>query len=233
MDLLILIPARGGSKGIPGKNIKLLAGTPLINYSIEAARSIAADHNICVSTDDDAIIDCVRATGLPVPFKRPDELATDRAGTYEVVLHALDHYEEQGVHYDAVLILQPTSPMRSSSHLQEAMKLYSDNVDMVVSVMLAKSNPYTTLLGEDHDGFLHRLSGETLTRRQDAPRLWQLNGSIYIVNCESLRKHTSFWDFPRIKRYEMQEKYSVDIDTRFDWELAEWLIGREKETGVD
>jgi N-acylneuraminate cytidylyltransferase len=227
MGILILIPARGGSKGIPGKNIKLLAGRPLIHYSIEVARSVVPDQHICLSSDDDAIIACARDTGLSIPFKRPDELSTDQAGTYEVILHALDHYKSRGIHYDAVLLLQPTSPLRRSLHLKEALKLYSDDLDMVVSVMEAKSNPYANLLEEKQDGFLHRLSGKVLSRRQEAPRLWQLNGSIYIINSLSLRKHTSLWDFPRIRKYEMPEEYSVDIDTPFDWKLAEWLVSRQ------
>ena len=228
MDLLILVPARGDSKGIPGKNIKLLAGKPLISYSIDVARKICADRDICISTDNDEIIDFVESTGLIVPFKRPAELATDRAGTYDVIVHALDYFEKEGRKYDTVLLLQPTSPLRLPSHLHEAVKLYTVNTDMVVSVMEAKSNPSINLLKEGPDGFLHRLSEKGITRRQDAPTLWQLNGSIYLINCDTLRKYTSFWEFPRITKYVMQEQYSVDIDTQFDFELAEWLISEKK-----
>ena len=114
MKLLYLIPARGGSKGIPRKNIKELSGKPLIAYSIDVARQLTDDCNICISTDDDEIMQVVTSYGLTVPFKRPDFLATDSVGTYEVILHAIDFYENLGVNYDAVVLLQPTSPLRTA-----------------------------------------------------------------------------------------------------------------------
>ena len=112
MKTLVIIPARGGSKGIPHKNIRPLGGKPLICRAIDHARSVAADADICVSTDDPEIIRTVEDYGLHVPFVRPACLATDSCGTYEVLLHALDHYEQQGIHYDAIVLLQPTSPFR-------------------------------------------------------------------------------------------------------------------------
>ena len=108
MKILVIIPARGGSKGIPHKNIKPLNGKPLIHYTIDEAREIVGDEDICVSTDDPEIIKCVEDYGLKVPFVRPEELATDTAGTYEVLLHALNFYEKQGRHYEVVLLLQNT-----------------------------------------------------------------------------------------------------------------------------
>src|SRR5574344_397852 len=124
MNILTIIPARGGSKGIPHKNIKPLNGKPLIYYTIDCARAICNDEDICVSTDDAEIISVVEQYGLKVPFVRPAELASDTAGTYEVLLHALDFYEKQGRHYDVVLLLQNTSPFRSSLHVKEALELY-------------------------------------------------------------------------------------------------------------
>ena len=134
MKALVIIPARGGSKGIPHKNIKPLNGKPLIHYTIDVARGIASDEDICVSTDDADIIKCVEEYGLKVPFVRPAELATDTAGTYEVLLHALDFYEKQGKTYDVVLLLQNTSPFRTVQHVKEALELYRPDIDMVVSV---------------------------------------------------------------------------------------------------
>ena len=125
MKILVIIPARGGSKGIPHKNIKPLNGKPLIYYTIDCARAICDDADICVSTDDDEIIQVVEDYGLKVPFKRPAELATDTAGTYEVLLHALNYYEQQGRHYDVVMLLQNTSPFRAAEHVKEAITLYS------------------------------------------------------------------------------------------------------------
>ena len=110
--VLVVIPARGGSKGIQHKNIKELGGKPLICYTIDVARQFITDDNICVTTDDDAIIKVVEDYGLKVPFKRPDYLATDTCGSNEVIQHAYKFYVEQGRNYDAILLLQPTSPFR-------------------------------------------------------------------------------------------------------------------------
>ena len=119
MDVLVVIPARGGSKGIPYKNIKLLNGKPLIYYSIDIARQFTTDNNICVTTDDERIIEVVESYGLKVPFKRPDYLATDTCGSSEVIQHAWKFYADKGTHYDAVLLLQPTSPFRKVDFLKD------------------------------------------------------------------------------------------------------------------
>ncbi len=145
MKPLIIIPARGGSKGIPGKNIKKLGGKPLIEYTLEAARELFSDQQICVSTDSLEIKKVVENLGLAVPFLRPNELATDTASTYDVLLHALNFYEHRNYKPDAVILLQTTSPFRTSTHISEALKLYSNNYDMVVSVKKTKSNPYYVL----------------------------------------------------------------------------------------
>src|SRR6056297_1801952 len=122
MNPLIIIPARGGSKGIPGKNIKELCGKPLIQYTVDAAREIFKDYEICVSTDSSEIKSVVEKLGLKVPFLRPIELATDTASTYDVLLHALNFYENKGYCSDVVILLQATSPFRTSKHIREALK---------------------------------------------------------------------------------------------------------------
>ena len=134
MKPLVIIPARGGSKGIPHKNIKLLGGKPLICRAIDNARAVAPDSDICVSTDDSEIIQVVEDYGLKVPFIRPTELAADNSGTYEVLLHALSFYEQQGRTYDTIILLQPTSPFRRDEDISEALKLYSPDVDMVPAI---------------------------------------------------------------------------------------------------
>ena len=159
MNPLIIIPARGGSKGIPRKNIKPLNGKPLIYYTIDVARAITTDENICVSTDDQEIINVVENYALKVPFIRPVELATDTAGTYKVLLHALDFYEKQGNHFDVVVLLQNTSPFRRADQVKEAMSLYSPELDMVVSVKESAANPYYCVFEEDQNGYLHVCKG--------------------------------------------------------------------------
>lgn len=225
--ILIVIPARGGSKGIPGKNIKPLNGKPLIEYTIDVARTIVDDSRICVSTDDDRIIDTVEGYGLKVPFKRPQCLATDTTGTYEVLLHALDFYEKKGEIFDVVVLLQATSPFRTEQHLKEALALYRKDIDMVVSVKESASNPYYDSFEEDEKGMLFISKGDDhYTRRQDCPPVYDYNGAIYIINVESL-KEKPLSKFTKRVKYVMNEEYSLDLDTMLDWYMAELMIANQ------
>lgn len=224
MECLVIIPARGGSKGIPHKNIKPLNGKPLIHYTIDVARGVVKDEDICVSTDDPEIIKCVEDYGLKVPFVRPSELATDNAGTYEVLLHALDFYEKQGRHYDVVLLLQNTSPFRNVEHVKEALKLYRSDIDMVVSVNQTKTNPYYNCFEEDAEGFLKKTLDSTgFVRRQDAPVTYEYNGAIYVIN-EAQMKKMSLSKFTRRVKYVMDDIHSVDLDNMIDWKFAEFVL---------
>lgn len=224
MKPLIIIPARGGSKGVPKKNIKLLNGKPLINYAIDAARAVFEDIIICVSTDSKEIKEVVeKTTGLKVPFLRPSNLATDKAGSYEVLLHAIDFYEKQGYFADTLILMQPTSPFRTSTHINEAIKLYSSDIDMVVSVKETKSNPYYVLFEENENGFLSKSKESDFTRRQDCPQVWELNGALYIINIESLKKG-KIDTFKKTIKYIMSERDSMDIDTMLDWKLCESIL---------
>ncbi len=224
MKSLVIITARGGSKGIPYKNIKLLGGKPLIYYSIDVARTIVPDAQICVSTDDDAIIQCVEDYGLAVPFRRPAYLASDTCGSYEVLLHALSFYENRGDQYDNIILLQPTSPFRTSEQVMEALSLYHPEIDMVVSVKAASANPYYDCFEETSEGFLHISKGDgMIIRRQNAPQVWESNGAIYIINPDSLKK-SPLGSFKKRIKYVMDDLHSVDLDTMFDWTLAEFII---------
>ena len=227
MKSLVIIPARGGSKGIPHKNIKKLAGKPLIHYTIDVARQIVSDEDICVSTDDPEIIKCVEDYNLKVPFVRPAELATDTAGTYEVLLHALNFYEQQGKHYDVVLLLQNTSPFRTAEHVKEALKLYTSDIDMVVSVKECPANPYYCVFEENEEGYLYVCKGDGyIFRRQDAPKVYEYNGAIYIINTKSL-KQMPLYAFPHRVKYVMGAESSLDLDTMFDWEMAEMIMSNK------
>lgn len=223
MRCLVLIPARGGSKGVPKKNIKPLNGKPLIHYTIEAARNIFSDEDICVSTDSEEIKVISEKTGLKVPFLRPDYLSTDTADSQSVLLHALDFYETEGKEYDVVVLLQPTSPFRTSQHIQEAVDLYTADLDMVVSVKKAKGNPYFSLFEENENGFLGISKKGNFTRRQDCPKVWEYNGAIYIINVNRL-KEERIVQFNKVKKYIMSSENSVDIDTPLDLKLAELLL---------
>jgi N-acylneuraminate cytidylyltransferase len=227
MKFLYLIPARGGSKGIPGKNLKHLNNKRLIGYSIDVARAVTTDNNICITSDSSDIIDVVtNEYQLNVPFKRPDSLATDKSGMYEVMLHAIEHYENLGQFYDALVLLQPTSPFRTSEHLEAALKLYSNDIDMVLSVFETASNPYYLLLEENDDGFLRKSKEGTFQRRQDIPPVYEINGAIYVINIKRLKEklYASISEFPKIIKYIMPTLNSLDLDTPLDWEIAELLL---------
>ena len=223
MKPLIVIPARGGSKGVPRKNIKVLGDKPLIQYTIDAAKGVFDDEFICVSTDDFEIKSVVEQLGLKVPFLRPNELASDTAGTYEVLLHAISYYESKGYFPDTLILLQPTSPFRTSAHIKEALKLYHESIDMVVSVKETKANPYYILFEEDRNGYLKKTKEANFTRRQDCPKVWEYNGAIYIINVKAL-KACAISQFTKVCKFEMDETSSHDIDTLLDWRIAEIII---------
>jgi N-acylneuraminate cytidylyltransferase len=224
--ILCVIPARGGSKGIPYKNIKELNGKPLILYTIDVVRELFSDEDICVTTDDQLIIDVVENYGLHIPFVRPQNLATDQATTQDVLKHALNFYEGKGIFYNIILLLQPTSPFRLKQHLEDAINLYKDTCDMVVSVKEPSTNPYYNLFEEDKYGYLHISKGSgNFTRRQDAPTVWEYNGSIYVINSESL-KTVLISNFTRKIKFPMENIYSIDIDNPLDWLIAEEMLRR-------
>lgn len=225
MKPLIVIPARGGSKGVPRKNIKVLGDKPLIQWTIDEARKIFSDKNICISTDDEEIKTIVEDNGLKVPFLRPKELATDYAGTYEVLLHAINYYENIGYYPDTLILLQPTSPFRTSEQIGEAIKYFNscNDIEMLVSVKETKSNPYYILFEEDSNGYLKKTKEANFTRRQDCPKVWEYNGAIYIINVKAL-KACAISQFTKVCKFEMDETSSHDIDTLLDWRIAEIII---------
>lgn len=227
MKPLVVIPARGGSKGLPGKNIKPLNGKPLILYTVEAAREVFPDEIICVSSDDEKIKQVVESSGLHVPFTRPAHLATDQAGTHEVLLHAIEHYEQNGYYPDTLILLQPTSPLRNAIHIKEALAEYDERCDMVISVNETKANPYYTLREETKDGWLVKSKEGNFTRRQDCPQVYEVNGAIYIA-CVEKTKQKSFRDFERVKKYVMDAHMSLDIDTPLDWHIVSCALEWQK-----
>lgn len=223
MKTLYLIPARGGSKGVPKKNIKNLNGKPLINYTIDVARLLAEDADICVSTDCEETIAVVKGHGLAVPFVRPKYLSEDKSGTYEVLLHAIDHFKSKGMHYDNIMLLQPTSPFRTGQHLKDVLAMYSFDLDMVVSVALSHQNPYFNLFEENVSGFLEKSKIGYFESRQLAPKVYAYNGSMYLININSLMS-TPPQKFEKVKKYVMDDIHSLDIDTPLDWAIGETIL---------
>lgn len=230
MKYLYLIPARGGSKGIPGKNIKPLGGIPLIGHTIRTALQIADAEDVVVSTDSDDIARVSKEFGASVPFMRPDALATDTAGSRDVILHALEYMNSHGGNYDTVVLLQPTSPFRTAEDIKECIKAFEDSrkkngeqrgAGMAVTVTEARTNPYYSAFETDQEGFLHISKGEgNYTRRQDAPKVWEFNGAVYVIDAEALKRD----EISRIQRtipVPMPADRSIDLDTPADWTRAE------------
>lgn len=230
MPVVALIPARGGSKGIPGKNLAVVAGRPLIAYTIEAAQSAGCCDRIIVSTDDQDIAQAAREFGAEVPFMRPADLAGDASPMLGVLCHAFDWCEKAGESVDAMVLLQPTSPLRSARHIREAVALfYQHQATSVVSVMEVphQFNPVSVLSIEDGVLRPYLKGGPRVTRRQDKPKLYARNGPAVLVCAPStLRAGELYGKFS--VPYLMSQADSLDIDEREDLDLATWLIERRR-----
>lgn len=222
-DTLFVIPARGGSKGLPGKNIKDLCGKPLIAYSIDVARAFADDEHICVSTDSEEIKRVVEDYGLTVPFIRPAYLATDTASSNDVLIHAVNYFEMLGREYKRLVLLQPTSPLRSIEDVSGSLTLYSDDIDMVVSV--TKSHAPAVLCNDDEEGYVQLVFNKNAAGRQELQDMYEFNGAVYVMNIQALLKK-GIAGFTKKVKYVMSKEHSVDIDDIIDFKLVETMIKR-------
>ena len=222
----MVIPARGGSKGLPGKNIKMLCGKPLIAYSIDVARAFADDNNICVSTDSEEIKQVVEQYGLKVPFLRPDYLATDTATSDDVLIHAVNYYREQyGRTFKKLILLQPTSPLRTKEDVEEAIRLYRDDIDMVVSVM--KSHAPAVLCQDDEQGYVQLTYNKKTLGRQQLPDMYEFNGAVYVMSVDALLEK-KMAGFTKIVKYVMSKEHSIDIDDIYDFLQVESILKYSK-----
>ncbi|KQT08804.1 acylneuraminate cytidylyltransferase family protein [Ramlibacter sp. Leaf400] len=226
------ICARGGSKGLPGKNLRPLAGRPLIVHTIEQALACRGIGAVFVSTDDQAIAEVAREAGAQVPYLRPAELATDEAPKLPAIEHLVAHLERGGLDVKTVVDLQPTSPLRTPQDIESAIAGRGD-ADLVVSVTEPSHNPYYTLAESDALGRLHLSKPANFARRQDAPAVWGLNGAIYVWRRAALPKAIAqgFWSVG-VQAYVMPRRRSIDIDDIEDFELAQWLMQRMQTTGA-
>jgi CMP-N,N'-diacetyllegionaminic acid synthase len=227
MNVLGLIPARGGSKGIPRKNLALLGGRPLIAWTIEAARTTTRLQRVIVSTDDEEIAGVARMAGAEVPFLRPKELASDTAAALPVIRHAVEALDATGWPADAVVYLQPTSPFRGSGAIERAVALLaSGTCDTVVSVMAVPHNMTPGSLMRAEGDFLKFVAPpeEHQFRRQDKPILFARNGpAVLALTLETTITQADVYG-PRIKAIEMGALESHDIDTPLDLMIAEALV---------
>jgi CMP-N,N'-diacetyllegionaminic acid synthase len=226
MKILALIPARGGSKRLPGKNIRVLGDKPLIVWSIDVARGIPEICDILVSTDDPAIADVCSAASAYVPWLRPAELATDIASSNDVALHALNWYESEHGAIDGILLLQPTSPFRTRQMVRRGIELFvKHDRQPVIGVSLADAHPMWTLKVEG-DYLVPFMQEHGLgMRSQDLPPAYVVNGSFYLISPKELRANRTFFGKTSIPLIVESKQESLDIDVEFDWHIAE-IISR-------
>jgi CMP-N,N'-diacetyllegionaminic acid synthase len=225
--ILVLIPARSGSKGVQGKNTKLLGGIPLINYTIQSALASDGLMEVLVSTDDTHIQKIAIEAGAEVPFLRPAHLAQDDTPTLPVIQHALHWLAAQGRHYDAVCLLQPTNPFRPAGFIDRAINQFlQSGADTLISVLPVplEFNPHW-VFEPDADGLLKIATGETIIipRRQALPKAFYRDGSIYLTKTEVLLSKNALLG-ESITYIEADSKFHVNIDTHEDWEVAENLL---------
>jgi CMP-N-acetylneuraminic acid synthetase len=228
MRILALIPARGGSKRLPGKNIKLLGGKPLINWTIDAAQGIPEICEILVSTDAPEIALVAKAAGANVPWLRPEVLSTDQATSVDVALHALDWYEAENGVVDGLLWLQPTSPFRTQATIKGGIELFGSNdYRSVLGVSPVRDHPmwmFKMIDGklfpfEEHHGFG--------IRSQDLEPAFVLNGGFYLISPAELRKNKSFIGLESIPLLVNSPHEALDIDTEWEFELAEYFLAQK------
>lgn len=220
VNTFALIPARGGSKGIPRKNIKMIAGKPLIVWTIEAALRSSFLNGVVVSTDDLEIAEVARQAGAQVPFMRPVELAQDQTPGLDPVLHALDQLPQ----FDSVLLLQPTSPLRTTDDINGFLDLVAQKKTLsAVSVTEADPHPYWTYRLNADQTMARFVDAAPATRRQDLPAVFSLNGAMYFADANWLRDSGSLVGAETLA-YVMSEEHSVDLDTPLDWKFAELLL---------
>lgn len=225
MRILALIAARGGSKRLPGKNIRLLGGKPLIVWSIDVVKDIPEICDICVSTDDPLIAATCLEAGAYVPWLRPAELATDTANSVDVALHALDWYEAEKGAVDGLLLLQPTSPFRTKATVRKGIALFGRNGHQaVLGVSPTHAHPMWTL----------KMEGEYLvpmmqehglgTRSQDLPPAFVVNGSFYLISSAELKERRSFVGEKTTPLIIESLQEAMDIDTGWDFKMAEAVL---------
>lgn len=226
MVTICSICARGGSQGVPGKNIRMLMGKPLIVHTIEQALATPLIERVFVSTDDPRIADVARVAGAEVPFLRPPELATSTAPKIPVIEHLVKHVGKMGINIDRIVDLDPTSPLRTIADIERAVVLLDQQTDCVITGYRADKNPYFNMVEQQPDGHigLVKCLGKQVTSRQEAPVVWSMNGSVYVWHRHTLQ--LGLWN-GRVRLYEMPRERSIDIDSEIDFQLVEILMEKK------
>ncbi len=220
-----LIPARGGSKGLPRKNVKMLAGKPLIAWTVEAARASEYLAKVIVSSDDAEIIEIACRYGAMAPFRRPDELASDTTSSVDVALHALEWFARcQQEKPEFLMLLQPTSPLRTTEDIDAICSLQEEkNADAIVSVCPGAHPPHWLRSLKPGNVLQAWNIDADVARRQDCPAAYQINGALYLVRTEMLAAERTFMP-PGTLGYIMPPERSIDIDTPWDFHLTDLIL---------
>lgn len=228
MKILAIIPARSGSKGLKDKNIKKINKKPMIVYTISSALESKIFEDIVVSTDSAEYAEISKKNGATVPFLRPNKLSDDKSTSCDVILHTLEEMEKLGKYYDYFMLLQPTSPLRTSSDVVNAYRLLKKkNANSVISVTEADHSPLWMNTIDDNlniDDFLDKQNNK---RRQELKKYYRLNGAIYLVKVDFFKKYKNYYKKNSFA-YIMPKERSIDVDDEFDFKLAELLL-RERE----
>ena len=232
MKTFAFIFARGGSKGVPGKNIRILGGKPLIAWSIEIAREISEIDRIIVSTDDENIAAVGKEFGAEI-IKRPFLLAQDDTPEWLAWQHAVDWLENNGEYFDRFVSLPTTSPTRSKEDVSGCLNLLDDKTDVVVTMTETTRSPFFNMVREEN-GFVKLLvdSNKTYSRRQDTPKAFDMTTVAYVTRPEFIKRNQSIFD-GMVKSLVIPGERAIDIDTKLDFEIAEMLINKRKEDYVN
>jgi CMP-N,N'-diacetyllegionaminic acid synthase len=230
MMILGTICCRGGSKGVPGKNIRLLNGKPLITYTIETARICTTIDDVIVSTDNETIANIAIENGVRVPFIRPAFLATDEASKWPVFLHAVEAYEQKfGKEISYIVDMDVTVPLKTAADIDNAVKmaLLYPETDVVITGYLPEKNPYFNMMEVNKKGYAEIVKNleEPIVRRQDAPKVFSLSGAAFVIKKSALYNY-SHWSQAICRVYEMPRERALDIDEEIDFELIKLLLNR-------
>ena len=222
--VLAIIPARKGSKRLPNKNKLDLNGKPLISWTIESAMKSTYIDDIAISTNDEDIVEIAKLYGIDVPFLRPEELSSDKASTMDVIFHTINFYKSIGRCYDIIILLQPTSPLRTSVDIDNSFKLLSEDVKAIVSVCELDHSPLWSNVLPTNNSLEHFLKEDVQgLRSQDLPQYFRLNGAIYLSRINYLKTNKNFFG-NQSKAYIMSTNNSIDIDTKLDFELCKLIM---------
>lgn len=223
--ILAIIPARGGSKGIPRKNVKAISGKPMIQYTIEAAKECPYIDKVVVSTEDVEIADISMRAGAIVPFSRPEELATDEAKTIDVVMHAVEFYERKAERFDIIVLLQPTSPLRNAEDITKALEYFMRNEQRsLVTVSEVSESPILMRNFNKENKLEKILEEDSDVRRQDMKKFYRINGAIYINKASELNANTRFND--NEMGFVLTQEHGIDVDEPQDLVVAEYYLSQ-------